>query len=99
MQLIADQLAPEIENGHRQQQRGWAARNVSPNVISIADMCACILVITVGCLHSAVVPRSWQSFHVTNLQVGVMALSLTVIIAVCLITIAGTLKRVVRVLT
>ncbi len=27
-----------------------------------------MLVITVGCVYSAVVPRSWQIFHVDNLE-------------------------------
>ena len=57
-----------------------------------------ILVITVACLYSAVVPRSWQIFHFDNLEIGVMALALTVIIAGCLITIARRLTRIARVL-
>jgi phosphatidylglycerophosphate synthase len=58
-----------------------------------------MLVITIGCLYSAVVPRSWQVFHVDNLELGVMTLSLTVIIAGCLITIVRRLKRIGRALT
>jgi phosphatidylglycerophosphate synthase len=53
-----------------------------------------MLVITVACLYSAVVPRSWQIFHFDNLEIGVMALALTVIIAGCLITIARRLMRI-----
>jgi phosphatidylglycerophosphate synthase len=58
-----------------------------------------MLVITIGCLYSAVVPRSWQIFHVDNLEFGVMTLSLTVIIAGCLITVVRRLKRIGRALT
>ncbi len=58
-----------------------------------------MLVITVGCLYSAVVPQSWQIFHLDNLKLGVMTLSLTVIIAGCLITVVRRLKRIVRALT
>ena len=57
-----------------------------------------MLVITIGCLYSAVVPRSWQVFHVDNLEFGVMTLSLTVIIVGCLITIVRRLKRIGRAL-
>src|SRR5215510_14343650 len=102
-----------------------ASRNVSPNAISIAGMCACIgagyawggnvalgyiatilaiftayvraagkiagapnefcgpmakqhrmLVITVACLYSVVVPRSWQIFHFDNLEIGAMTFAL-----------------------
>jgi phosphatidylglycerophosphate synthase len=53
-----------------------------------------MLVITVACLYSAVVPRSWQIFHFDNLEIGVMALALTVVIAGCLITIARRLTRI-----
>ena len=58
-----------------------------------------MLVITIGCLYSAVVPRSWQIFHVDNLELGVMTPSLTVIIVGCLITIVRRLKRIGRALT
>lgn len=53
-----------------------------------------MLVITVGCLYSAVVPRTWQIFHVDNLELGVMTLSLTVIIAGCPVTVVRRLKRI-----
>jgi phosphatidylglycerophosphate synthase len=58
-----------------------------------------MLVVTVGCLYSAVVPQSWQIFQLDNLKPGVMTLSLTVIIAGCLITVGRRLKRIVRALT
>lgn len=53
-----------------------------------------MLVITVGCLYSAVVSRTWQIFHVDNLELGVMTLSLMVIIAGCLVTVVRRLKRI-----
>src|SRR5206468_3873171 len=118
-----------------------ASRNVSPNAISIAGMCACIaaglalsltsvayhgvsgviaailaiftayvraagkiagahnefcgpmakqhrmLVVTVACLYSAVVPRSWQIFRFDNVELGVMGVALFLIIGGCLITV------------
>ena len=57
-----------------------------------------MLVITLGCLYSAIVPRSWQIFYAGNLEFGVMSLSLTVIIAGCLITVVRRLKRIGRAL-
>ena len=57
-----------------------------------------MLVITVVCLYSVVVPRSWQIFHIDNLDVGVMALTLSVIIAGCLVTVVRRLHRIARVL-
>src|SRR5881396_3282317 len=42
-----------------------------------------MLVITVGCIYSAVVPRSWQIFHSDNLEFGVMTLGLVVIVIGC----------------
>src|SRR5881409_995670 len=38
-----------------------------------------MLVITAACVYSAVVPRSWQIFHFANLEIGVMALALSLI--------------------
>jgi phosphatidylglycerophosphate synthase len=58
-----------------------------------------MLVITVGCLYSTVVPQSWQIFHLDNLKLGVMTFSLTVIITGCLITVVRRLKRIARALT
>jgi phosphatidylglycerophosphate synthase len=55
-----------------------------------------MLVITVGCVYSAVVPRSWQIFHFDNLEIGVMALALSVIIAGCLATVIRRLQRIAR---
>jgi phosphatidylglycerophosphate synthase len=55
-----------------------------------------MLVITVACVYSAVVPRSWQIFHFANLDIGVMALALSVIIAGCLVTVIRRLERIAR---
>jgi phosphatidylglycerophosphate synthase len=57
-----------------------------------------MLVITVACLYCAVVPRSWQIFHLDNLDVGVMSLALTLIIAGCVITVLRRFKRIARAL-
>src|SRR5215475_14046953 len=46
-----------------------------------------MLVITIACLYSVVVPRSWQIFDFHTLKIGVMALALSVIIAGCLVTV------------
>src|SRR6476646_8394622 len=53
-----------------------------------------MLVITAACLYSVVVPRSWQIFHFENLEIGVMALALSVIIAGCVITVLRRFKRI-----
>src|SRR5512132_2564352 len=55
-----------------------------------------MLVITVVCLYSVVVPRAWQIFHFANLDIGVMALALSVIIAGCLVTAVRRLQRIAR---
>jgi len=55
-----------------------------------------MLVITVVCLYSVVVPRSWQIFHFDDLEIGVMALALTLIIAGCLVTVVRRLQRIAR---
>ena len=57
-----------------------------------------MLVITVACLYSVVVPRSWQIFHLDNFDVGVMSLALTLIIAGCIITVFRRFKRIARAL-
>ena len=57
-----------------------------------------MLVITVGCIYSAVVPRSWQIFHSDNLEFGVMSIALAVIIAGCVITVLRRLQRIARAL-
>jgi len=57
-----------------------------------------MLVITVACLYSLVVPRSWQIFHLDDLDVGVMTLALIVIIAGCLVTVVRRLQRTARAL-
>src|SRR5881396_2916365 len=53
-----------------------------------------MLVITVGCIYSAVVPRSWQIFHSDNLEFGVMTLGLVVIVIGCSVTVARRLQRI-----
>ena len=57
-----------------------------------------MLIITVACLYSVVVPRSWQIFRLDDLDVGVMTLALTVIIAGCLVTVVRRLRRTTRAL-
>jgi phosphatidylglycerophosphate synthase len=57
-----------------------------------------MLIITVACLYSVVVPRSWQIFHFVDFDVGVMSLALTLIIAGCLITVLRRFKRIARAL-
>jgi phosphatidylglycerophosphate synthase len=57
-----------------------------------------MLVITIACLYSAVVSRSWQIFQLANLEIGVMALALSVIIVGCVITLLRRLKRIARAL-
>jgi len=57
-----------------------------------------MLVITVACLYSVVVPRSWQIFHFVDFDVGVISLALALIIAGCVITVLRRLQRVARVL-
>jgi phosphatidylglycerophosphate synthase len=53
-----------------------------------------MLVITLACLYSAVVPRSWQMFHFAPFAIGVMTIGLGVIIAGCLITVVRRVKRI-----
>jgi phosphatidylglycerophosphate synthase len=57
-----------------------------------------MLVISVACLYSAAVPRSWQIFHFDNLEIGTMALALGVIIVGCLVTVIRRLQRIARAL-
>jgi phosphatidylglycerophosphate synthase len=57
-----------------------------------------MLLITVACLYSVFVPRSWQIFHFENLEIGVMALALSMIIAGCVITVLRRFKRIARAL-
>jgi len=57
-----------------------------------------MLVITVVCLYSALVPRSWQILHFDNARLGVMALALFVITVGCLITVRRRLNRIARAL-
>src|SRR6266566_3306599 len=53
-----------------------------------------MLVITVICLYSAVIPRPWQILHFDNVEVGVMSFGLGVIIVGCCITIVRRLNRI-----
>jgi tetrahydromethanopterin S-methyltransferase subunit E len=55
-----------------------------------------MLVITVACVYSAVVPQSWQIFHFANLDIGVIALALSLIIVGCLVTVFRRLQRIAR---
>jgi len=57
-----------------------------------------MLVITVICLYSAIVPRTWQIFHFGKPEAAAMTLGLVVIIAGCLITIVRRLNRIARAL-
>jgi len=57
-----------------------------------------MLVITVICVYSAVVPQSWQIFRSDKLEVGTMSLGLGVIIVGCCITIVRRLNRIEHVL-
>src|SRR5262245_1009220 len=57
-----------------------------------------MLVITVACLYCMVVPRSWQVVHLGDLDIGVMTMALTIIIAGCLVTVVRRLQRTARAL-
>jgi phosphatidylglycerophosphate synthase len=57
-----------------------------------------MLVITIACIYSAVVPRAWQIFHFDNTEVGLMSLALSVIIVGSLITVIRRLKRIAQAL-
>ena len=53
-----------------------------------------MLVITVICLYSAVIPRPWQILRFDKLEVGAVGLGLGVIIVGCCITIVRRLNRI-----
>ena len=53
-----------------------------------------MLVITIACIYSAIIPPAWQIFHFDNAEVGVMGLALSVIIVGSLITIIRRLNRI-----
>ena len=53
-----------------------------------------MLVVTIACLYSAVVPRSWQIFQFNNVEFGVMGVALFLIIVGCLITVSRRLNRI-----
>ena len=57
-----------------------------------------MLVITIACLYSVVVPRSWQIFQLENLEIGIMALALSLIIVGCLVTVARRRHHIARAL-
>jgi len=57
-----------------------------------------MLIITIACLYSVMVPRSWQIFYFGDLEIGVMALALSVIISGCLVTVARRLQRITQAL-
>ena len=57
-----------------------------------------MLVITIACLYSVIVPRSWQIFHLDGLDFGIMSLAFTLIIAGCVITVVRRYKRIARAL-
>src|SRR5213592_2783618 len=57
-----------------------------------------MLVITVICLYSAVIPRPWQILHFDKLEVGAMGLGLGLIIVGCCITIVRRLNRIAQAL-
>src|SRR5262245_11926821 len=57
-----------------------------------------MLLITVACLYSVIVLRSWQIFHLDDFDVGVMSLALTLIIAGCVVTVLRRFKRIARAL-
>src|SRR5438093_5059696 len=53
-----------------------------------------MLVITVICVYSAVIPRPWLILHFDNIEVGAMGLGLGLIIVGCCITIVRRLNRI-----
>jgi len=57
-----------------------------------------MLVMTIACLYSVVVPRSCQILHLDDFDMGVMSVALTVIIAGCVITVLRRFKRIARAL-
>jgi phosphatidylglycerophosphate synthase len=57
-----------------------------------------MLVITIACLYSMVVPPSCQILHLDDFDMGVMSVVLTVIIAGCVITVLRRFNRIARAL-
>jgi hypothetical protein len=53
-----------------------------------------MLVITLICVYSAIVPRSWRILHPRNHELGAMTLALALVVVGCLITIARRLGRI-----
>jgi phosphatidylglycerophosphate synthase len=53
-----------------------------------------MLVITVICLYSAAVPRSWQMIMFNDSQIGLMTLGLVVIVIGCAITVIRRVNRI-----
>jgi phosphatidylglycerophosphate synthase len=57
-----------------------------------------MFVITLVSLYSAIVPKSWQIFHLRTIGVGTVSVGLIVIVAGCLITVVRRLGRITRAL-
>jgi phosphatidylglycerophosphate synthase len=57
-----------------------------------------MFVITLVSLYSAIVPQSWQIFHLRTIGVGTVSVGLIVIVAGCLITVVRRLGRITRAL-
>jgi phosphatidylglycerophosphate synthase len=57
-----------------------------------------MFVITLICLYSAVTPRSWQVITVSDSEIGLVTLGLTVIVIGCVITVMRRLGRITRAL-
>ena len=57
-----------------------------------------MFVITLVSLYSAIVPQSWQIFHLRRIGVGTVSVGLIVIVAGCLITVVRRLGRITRAL-
>src|SRR5437667_9206912 len=53
-----------------------------------------MLVITLICLYSAIVPRSWQMFTFNDSQIGLMTLGLAVIVVGSVITVIRRVSRI-----
>src|SRR6476659_7396076 len=53
-----------------------------------------MLVITVACLYSVIVPRTWQILAFNDSQIGLMTLGLVVIVVGCVITVIRRVSRI-----
>ena len=91
----------ELLCGHRSLTLLWipsAMNESAANAIGPLAKPHRMLVITVACLYCLVVPRSWQVFHLDDLDVGVMTVALTVTIVGCLVTVVRRLQGTTRAL-